>query len=788
MKSRSWIIAFISGLGLASIVFAANSSKKRAASEDKKAETFDFARKSFKEILDSYVFIADFNQKSGERPISKEVFWKYPFKLAPVVFDLDLAKIDLNSMVFQVKGSGARTEALNVGRVQFLASNYIKAHEAWLAGREEFKDDLKVNRFFDFFLAVNALAAYRDRLTLIGGNLQDPEVVAYSKRAAYFLASTYLQRKDSPDERIDKHAAWGLYNLAVIYYRFGRLRSVFGASQVGLATLLKQGRSDYRSQFRQLLAEAFIKNQDLISAVQELDTAIRQDPDPIQATRMFSRAGDIYYDLNNYELAEDFYAMASGIDRERQIFSPMQSMLRAESIFWLGRFEETEKLLRGAVDYSLKSGLASGTAPDINLSWAALRIADSILARASLARDKEKSKSLDQARLAYFRVETDFPKTEAANIAAVRGACLELPTYQGNNVKHARALLEDVKAKNEVPPNLMELVWACDAASYSDREKSDQMIAKVREFADKYPRSRFLDAMLPAVRDVQANKINEYFTKQQWESATDFFEQRRSALFQKIPNDIAGNLWIAYVATGRSLAAVPFWAAKSKKIDSDLEALRQAAFLFEASSVKKVKSLDQERIKLNATLEKRVWSKKPKSEEAAYLKRILTTKDVASAYPWIINIQESWFQLDEKTACESLFPLLSRVSEDKKSGQNSKKMVYLKVKSISEEVIDKIRSSDPSCLQSWIDFESKVLTLADLQKKYSLRSSWPLDGAWLESVWAMSERLGASDKDKDATAIWQRIAEQAPKDSFESRMAKTRLDPRKTEFESLWKK
>jgi hypothetical protein len=161
---------------------------------------------------------------------------------------------------------------------------------------------------------------------------------------------------------------------------------------------------------------------------------------------------------------------------------------------------------------------------------------------------------------------------------------------------------------------------------------------------------------------------------------------------------------------------------------------------------------------------------------------------VASAYPWIINIQESWFQLDEKTACESLFPLLSRVSEDKKSGQNSKKMVYLKVKSISEEVIDKIRSSDPSCLQSWIDFESKVLTLADLQKKYSLRSSWPLDGAWLESVWAMSERLGASDKDKDATAIWQRIAEQAPKDSFESRMAKTRLDPRKTEFESLWKK
>jgi hypothetical protein len=314
------------------------------------------------------------------------------------------------------------------------------------------------------------------------------------------------------------------------------------------------------------------------------------------------------------------------------------------------------------------------------------------------------------------------------------------------------------------------------------------MIAKVREFAEKYPRSRFLDGMLPAVRDVQATKINEYFAKKQWESATDFFEQRRSALFQKIPEDIASNLWTAYVATGRSNEAVPFWAAKPKKIDSDLEALRQAAFLFEASSVKKSKSLDQERSKLNGVLEKRSWSRKPNSEEAGYLKRVLTTRDVASAYPWVLNIQEAWFKLDEKNACESLFPLLSRVSGDKKSGVAAKKMVYMKVRNIAEDVVGKIRTADTSCLQSWIDFESKILTLGDLQKKYAQRTNWPLDGAWLESVWTMSERLSGADQSKDAKLIWQRIVEQAPKDSFESKMAKARLDPKKTEFESLWKK
>jgi hypothetical protein len=52
----------------------------------------------------------------------------------------------------------------------------------------------------------------------------------------------------------------------------------------------------------------------------------------------------------------------------------------------------------------------------------------------------------------------------------------------------------------------------------------------------------------------------------------------------------------------------------------------------------------------------------------------------------------------------------------------------------------------------------------------------------------MSERLSGADQSKDAMLIWQQIVEQAPKDSFESRMAKARLDPKKTEFESLWKK
>lgn len=787
MIGHQLIFAALLSISVADVSWAGAPAKKATKKEPEKTEPFDFGKKSFKEILDNYVFIADFATKPDERPVSKEVFWKYPFKLAPVTFDLDFKQVDLNAMVFQVKGSGVRAETLNIGRVEFLSGNYAKAHQAWLTGREDFKDDPKLTRTFDFFLAVNAMAAYRARAQLVQDDFKDAEIQALSKRLAYFFASTYLQKKDSPDEKIDRYASWGLYNLAVVYYRFGRMRSAYGAAQEGLSTLLKQGAATHRSELRQILAEAYIKNRDLLSAIQELDTAIRQDPNEIQATRMFSRAADIYYDLNNYELAEDFYAMSSSIDRERLTYNPEQAVLRAESIFWLGRFDESEKLLRSAVDYSLKSGASASVQASHNLPWAALRIADAMLAKSVIATGKDRAQQLDKSRLAYFKVESDFPKTEAAEIAAIRGACLELPSYQGNNVKHARQLLEDVKRKNEATPALMELVWACDAASYSDREKNDEMVAKVRQFAERYPRSRYLDAMLPSVRTVQATKINDYFSKQDWASATDFFEQKRAALFQTIPNDIAANLWTAYVATGRSANALQFWPAKPREIKSDVEALRQAAFLFEATSTKSTPLLIKEREKLNQALNNRTWSKKPNAEQVGYVKRVLGTSGVASAYPWLLSIQDAWYKSDEQSTCETLFPLISRVFADKQSSQMARRLARSRVKSLPDSLLENVRKADASCFQSWLDLEAKVLETPDLQKKYEERVAWPLEGPWLETAWALSEQLNQKGKIKDATTIWQKIAEKAPKDSFEARMAKTRLDPTKTEFESLWK-
>jgi tetratricopeptide (TPR) repeat protein len=263
------------------------------ARPEPREKEINLATASFKEIIDRYVFIADFNQKPAERPVTTEYMWKYPFKPGPVKFELDLNTQDMRKMVYQIKGGGPKTEIFNIGRVAFMEGDYDRAHEVWLQGRQAFKDDAVTNRAFEFFLGINALTIYKTRLDAGKGQAGDEDSKKYLQRAGYFLAAAFILRKDAKEERVSEHAAWGLYNLAVIYYKFDRIPSAYGAATEGLSALLSQGKTSHRTHFRQLLAEAHIRNQDLISAIQELDTAIRQDPDPREAARMFNRSEEV---------------------------------------------------------------------------------------------------------------------------------------------------------------------------------------------------------------------------------------------------------------------------------------------------------------------------------------------------------------------------------------------------------------------------------------------------------------------------------------------------------------
>ncbi|MCX6124158.1 MAG: hypothetical protein NTV34_05335, partial [Proteobacteria bacterium] len=143
------------------------------------------AEESFDQILKSYQFIADFNEKPPERAISGEIFWRYPFRLAPQKFPLILEKGNLDAMIFRVPGEGRLAEHFAKGRVEYLAGNYDSAHATWLSARQTFDKDPLTNKRLEFFLAVTAAQVLREQWTLRKGNLADPELRRMINRLGY---------------------------------------------------------------------------------------------------------------------------------------------------------------------------------------------------------------------------------------------------------------------------------------------------------------------------------------------------------------------------------------------------------------------------------------------------------------------------------------------------------------------------------------------------------------------------------------------------------------------------
>jgi hypothetical protein len=240
------------------------------------------------------------------------------------------------------------------------------------------------------------------------------------------------------------------------------------------------------------------------------------------------------------------------------------------------------------------------------------------------------------------------------------------------------------------------------------------------------------------------------------------------------------------VETARSKEAAEYWKYAEKSRKTDNEALRQAAFLLEMRQEKSGDKYRNDLMALNKELNDRQWNKKPSKDEINYVKRIMVTKDVSTGYVWIMNLADAWSHNDNNALCSAKFPLWSRVFNDGKSSQQAKNAVVKRVLALADKTI--IEEKDATCQQSLLDFESKTVTESELAKKYSLRSEWPLSGAWLERQWTWSEELNSKSNREEAVKIWKKIAASGPPDAFETKMAIQRLDPKKTEFESLWKK
>jgi tetratricopeptide (TPR) repeat protein len=747
-----------------------------------KSQNRELSKESFQSIIDNYLFVDDFNIKPPERAISsKELFWKYSFRLPSPEFKI-FARIDADAREMpQTSGSGLEYYHLNRGRIHFLAGRFDEARKVWLSGRARYGEKGQFDRRTDYFLALSFLNLGDERMRKHGARWDDTEVKTHFSNAATFLNWALLMKTTSPDALVDEMSPKHFYNLAAIYFNYGRFAGAYGAAAKGLEFLRKSGRKEYRAELQRILAESYIQNHSYVEAVQVFDSALREDISPELAALVFARVGDIYYDLNNYELAEHNYALGNRVNSEMERLQPAQFILRGESLFWSGKFVEAQK----ALHYGLEFAAANHSMQPLSdqyTGFASLRLADTYLA----------NQQLDKAKVEYGRVGHEFGNSQPGKIARIRSACLEMPDYgpaeQDRNVTHARNLLEASK-NMELPEQARELAWACHVLSYTARERTPEMLSRVREFYQNYPYARrFLEQMIEPVRDFQASKIDEYLKNKDFYSATKFFETNRKNLFPKIRDDLRRDLFVAYLDIYNAGAAAEFYEAYRRLApEGSWKQLRTATFFAESRTESRKKSFAKEEANLANSLKRHRWDLSREALVVTYLQRLKATSSALIHLPWIFKLESLWAEKDESLVCLTAFPTLGRwyhEAPNQKSKNEAKKEVLNFVRSQLANLMNK----DKPCLISLLELEFDVLRHEpdSLAKTYAARKDWSISEELVGVFWSVAEHLAAERHKVASEEVFRQIAQTGPADNTKVKFAKLRLDKTKTEFEKIW--
>lgn len=743
------------------------------------AKVSDSENGTFQEILKTYTFIADFSQKPEVRQNSDEIFWKYQYLIDSPSFPLEPKFTNFDRELPKSPGEGRPLQHLNQARISIINGDYEGAKGILLAARNRFGTSYALHRRADYMTAYTFLGLAFQKYELANKNWSDTTITFDLDNASTFLNWALIVKRDDIDPLVEDATPKGLYNMAAIYFLKKRFAGSFGAASTGINYLRKTGRNEYRAQFHRLLAEVYIKNRNYLQATQELDLGIRLDPDPKLAPKMFGRIADIYFDLNNYELADDLYSLASKIDREKGYVDPSQHILRGETLFWLGKFAEAQKV----IDYGLHSSLgvsSLSTLPPGYASLGLLRIADSFLAL----------KNFKKAALSYFQVEHQFPNSYAAKVASVRRACLELPGYQGNNVSHARKLLDEVrKDPNGLPKEAVELAWACEVESYTERERTPMMLARVREFALAHSGSRFLQRFVSPVAEVQRSKINEYIDAGKIYETISFYETNKELLFKSVESYVARALFESYVDTFQSIKAAEFLPAFEASPDSDKKWIYlalAATELAEHFHDAKWKSKNRE---ISVLLMKRSWSDSAQGILEPVIGRFIISESGNLHLPWLTRFIDFSRYSDVASLCKTAYPLLVRVSDQEPVSGSISVPVSKRINAIIEKHYQELSNSQPDCLAAFFDLEHRSNpSMNDYLEVMSRRLKWKPSPSLLQQFWDTAEEVRGKQESNFANNYYEYIKKNAPKDSKLAKFASERLDNRRSEMENLWQK
>ncbi|MFK7872943.1 MAG: tetratricopeptide repeat protein [Oligoflexales bacterium] len=735
------------------------------------AQSTPISQKDFLKIIKNYSIIADFSQKNPDRNLVKEtIFWQYPWELPKISFPF-VKNFGDEKFLLNSPGTGRPYEHINRGRQFYLKGDYEEAKDTWLSNRMRYGSSWDFHRRNDLYVGFSFYKMGQKAEQAEGAFSQQAKT--YYSHSSTFLTWAFSRKKQIPDPMIDKLMPEGSYQLTAMYFKYDQYKKANHMAEAGLEHIENVGATSktryYRADLRRILAETMIKNRAYPPAIIQLDRALRQDPDPYRAALIFSRIGDIYFDLNNYELAEDMYHLSIRVQREHQSLAPSQLALQAESFFWMKKFSKAQEIFQRSLD---SYGTHTDVLPVQTRPWVLLRIADAFLARSYLkdTTEKEKMELQHQAVVQYSKVAHHFPNHEAAQIAELRSTCLQFPKYQKKNVIHARNKMHSLR-REKIPFLAHEMSWDCEINSYISRESGEIIIEKVKEFLSHYPDSERSKKWIEPVRNAQAIKIYKYIQQKDDYGTIGFYLANRDTLFQKVDPKLAKILFKIFITLGKQEDAHHLYETFKNHIETDHDKLIQAVYIVENENMNK-NGLAED-LTIHHT-----------EEHEFLLTRILQSKHGHFLTPWVFKIKNQW-EKNPILLCDQILPLLSSWPHNTETEMRDKTVIE-----IAEQELPDLLTDDEVCGITLLDLElEQAIDRRDAHRLalWTKRTSWPLTPSILRIQWIAAEKLYELGRKKDAEFLWSYISKQ-PLQTYEVKFSKARLQDIHTEHNSLWEK
>ncbi len=725
--------------------------------------TQEQVEENFHKVIDNYYFISDFRLKPSTRPPLNHYFWYYPIKIEDVSFELE--NVRWNPTLFPVtEGEGLIYQHLNKARVFYLDKKFERARNVLLSAKARAESDFKYLKRINYFIALTFLAEVPsyEAVDTFGDEEKTAEkeriVKKYYANAANFMVNAFHTESDDP--LLQKNRIKALYNISVINFKFKSYMYAYKFLNIGLDLLAKEGSTDHYIDLLRLQAYLLQKSGSFFDAIKVYDLALRQDfITKKDASLILTQAANIYFDLNNYELAEDLYEKASLVDLSS--FTPRTYALRAESLFWMNELDKSLKMFEESKSSKNFKRISEKNYLDKDTEeFISLRIADIYLAK----KDNKK------ATLEYYKLKHADKDSYFGKIAQVRETCLDFNSMDLKNINHSREMFENYY-NSATDSNLKELALSCLTMSYKD---TDKMVEKVREFVAIYPESDYLDSMKVPLIKKQASIINQYFNEKKYQQAIKFFENNRSTLFKHIEEPIKVKLFAAYVDTYSYDKAEEFYDSYFK-YEKDLKKdvpeynmalvrlinfYRQIKDIDRKNSSKKYKQ-DSNSIlkKLNET----TWNKTIVDETLlSYMER-LSLKNEVIDLGWMFKMVTEVDSSKEKDfRCNYTYDVYKVISS-KLSSKEMKKIGLTDAVNKNMDGIYELVKSNETCSEKLLDIDKNVNkdnqdVIIKRCQSYSSMSKHMAQLCWNEAQSIENKNSSA------AQAIYKQIIDVAPKD------------------------